>query len=106
MIRSRFMLLTASLMVLPLTGCSTIESWRSPDRKIAENKKSEDRDVSGDDEEDEEDGEEEETDDPWKFVGDQGRAGMDREEIPDPWFGKHLYSQKARDIERNLGFDH
>jgi len=103
MIRPQFMLLTASLMVLQFAGCSTIESWRSPDRKIAENKKSEDCDVSDDDEED---GEEEETEDPWKFVGDQGRAGMDREEIPDPWFGKHLQSQKARDIERNLGFDH
>lgn len=103
MIRSRCMLLTASLIVLQMTGCSTIAPWRSPDRKLAEDKRSKDHDLSDDEEED---GEEEETEDPWKFVGDQGRAGLDREEIPDPWFGKHLYSQKARDIERNLGFDH
>lgn len=103
MIRMRLMLLTASLMVLQMTGCATMESWRAPDRKLAHDKKSKDQDVS-----DDEDGEqeEEESEDPWKFVGDQGRAGMDREDIPDPWFGKHLYSQKARDIERNLGFDH
>jgi len=104
MIRSQFMLLTASLMVLQFTGCSTIESWRSPDRKMAHDQKSKDQDVS--DDEDEEQEEDEESEDPWKFVGDQGRAGMDREEIPDPWFGKHLQSQKARDIERNLGFGH
>lgn len=100
MIRSRLMLLTASLMVLQVTGCSTIESWRSPDRKMTQDKKSKDQDVSDDEDE------EEETEDPWKFVGDEGRAGLDREEIPDPWFGKHLYSEKARAIERNLGFDH
>ena len=100
MIRSRLMLLTTSLMVLQMTGCSTIESWRSPDRKMTHDKKSKDQDVSDDEDE------EEETEDPWKFVGDEGRVGLDREEIPDPWFGKHLYSQKARDIERNLGFDH
>ncbi len=103
MIRSQLMLLVASLMVFQVTGCSTIESWRSPDRKIAHDKKSNAQDVSDDEDVEEE---EEETEDPWKFVGDQGRAGMDREEIPDPWFGKHLYSQKARDIERNLGFVH
>jgi hypothetical protein len=103
MIRSQFMLLTVGLVVVQMAGCSTIESWRSPDRKMTHSSKSEDQDASDDSDTDEED---EETEDPWKFVGDQGRAGMDREAIPDPWFGKHLYSQKARDIERNLGFDH
>lgn len=100
MIRSRLMLLTASLIVAQVAGCSTMESWRSPDRRMTHDKNSEDQDASDMDDE------EEETEDPWKFVGEQGRAGMNREEIPDPWFGKHLYSQKARDIERNLGFDH
>lgn len=106
MIRSQLMLLVASLMVFHVTGCSTIESWRSPDRKMAHNKKSNDQDVSDDEDDEEEEEEEEKSTDPWKFVGDQGRAGMDREEIPDPWFGKYLYEQKARDIERNLGFVH
>ena len=103
MIRSRLMLLTASLIVLQMTGCATMESRRATERKMAHDKKFKDQDAS-----DDEDGEqeEEESEDPWKFVGDQGRAGMDREEIPDPWFGKHLQSQKARDIERNLGFGH
>lgn len=101
MIRSRFMLLTVGLTVLQLSGCATIESWRSPDRKTAHDKRSKDEVVSDDEEEDED-----ETEDPWKFVGDEGRAGLDREEIPDPFFGKHLYSEKARAIERNLGFDH
>ena len=99
MIRSRLMLLTACLMTLQMTGCSTIETWRSPDRKMSHDKTSKDQNAGYDEDE------EEETDDPWKFVGDEGRAGLDREEIPDPWFGKHLYSEKARAIERNLGFD-
>ncbi len=104
MMRSRLLIIVASLMIFQVTGCATIESWRSHDRKMTHDKKSKDQDVSND--EDEEQEEDEEYEDPWKFVGDQGRAGMDREEIPDPWFGKHLQSQKARDIERNLGFSH
>lgn len=41
----------------------------------------------------------------WDFVGDEGRAGQQRERDPDPWFKQNLMSPKARSIERNLGID-
>lgn len=41
----------------------------------------------------------------WSFVGEEGRADQERETDPDPWFRKHLMSEKARSIEHNLGFD-
>lgn len=41
----------------------------------------------------------------WNFVGDEGRAEQERERDPDPWFKKHLMSEKARSIEHNVGID-
>jgi hypothetical protein len=41
----------------------------------------------------------------WDFVGDEARGDQVREKDPDPWFKKHLMSEKANSIERNLGID-
>lgn len=49
-----------------------------------------------------------EADDPedeWSFVGDEGRADMDRERDPDRWWQNLVMSPQARAIERNLGID-
>ena len=41
----------------------------------------------------------------WEFVGEEGRRGQEREVDPDPWYKKWLQSDKAREIEKNLGVD-
>jgi hypothetical protein len=41
----------------------------------------------------------------WDFVGEEGRGDQTRERDPDQWFKKHLMSEKANSIERNLGID-
>lgn len=41
----------------------------------------------------------------WDFVGDEGRAGQEREQDPDPIYKRYLMSDKARAIEHNLGID-
>lgn len=43
--------------------------------------------------------------DPWGFVGDEGRAGQDRERDHDRWWRNLIMSEEARNIERNLGID-
>jgi hypothetical protein len=47
----------------------------------------------------------EEPSDEWAFVGEDARGNQPREVDPDPWWKQKVMSQKARDIERNLGFD-
>lgn len=43
--------------------------------------------------------------DPWGFVGKEGRADQEAEVDPDPWFRRHLMSDRARQIEANLGIE-
>ena len=47
----------------------------------------------------------EEESDEWDFVGTLGRGNQHREKDPDPWWKRYIMSEKARSIERNLGFD-
>ena len=41
----------------------------------------------------------------WKVVGDEGRRGQGIEKDPDQWYRKYIMSEKAREIEENLGFE-
>ena len=47
----------------------------------------------------------EEEDDEWGFVGKEARGHRELEKDPDPWFKKYFMSEKARNIDRNLGFE-
>ncbi|MBW3542544.1 MAG: hypothetical protein KY476_19960 [Planctomycetes bacterium] len=47
----------------------------------------------------------EELGDNWEGVADPIRADQPREEDPDPWYKRWVMSEKARNIERNLGVD-
>lgn len=46
----------------------------------------------------------EESEEEWKVVGEEGRNGEPVEVDPDQWWRKHVMSEKAREIEENLGF--
>ncbi|MEN9556860.1 MAG: hypothetical protein RLZZ232_3146 [Planctomycetota bacterium] len=91
----RPMLLPAVLLLL-LAGCSLVEHPKTASRRFG--RMFTPRPFDGESV-DEDNGE-------WDFVGDEGRAEYDREQDPDPWFGKYLMSDKARSIERNLGIDY
>ncbi|HEX6986823.1 MAG TPA: hypothetical protein VF170_15710 [Planctomycetaceae bacterium] len=41
----------------------------------------------------------------WEFVGEEGRRGQEVEKDPDQWYRKYILSEKAREIEENLGFE-
>ena len=41
----------------------------------------------------------------WSFVGEEGRAGQEVQVDPDQWYRKYIMSEKARQIEANLGFE-
>ncbi len=41
--------------------------------------------------------------DKWGYVGKEARGNMPREEAD--WFERYLWSEKARDINRSVGFD-
>jgi hypothetical protein len=48
----------------------------------------------------------EEEDEPWiTDSANEGRADQVRERDPDQWYKNYFMSEKARSIERNLGFD-
>ncbi|MCE2793845.1 MAG: hypothetical protein ACK5TG_15280 [Planctomyces sp.] len=89
--------LCLALLLLATTGCSLVESPKSASRRFTRMFTPNGRDWSDPAQED--NGE-------WDFVGDEGRAEFAREQDPDPWYGKHLMSDKARSIERNLGIDY
>ncbi len=97
MIRSRLILLLASLIGLQLAGCAMVESPRSAMRRMTRTFTPRPTDIGEDAAED---------DGQWDFVGDEGRVDYDRERDPDPWWGKMFVSDKARAIERNLGVDY
>lgn len=97
MIQSRILILTSCLLGLVLSGCSVVESPRVAMRRMTRSFTPRPTDLG--------DGAEEDTGQ-WDFVGNEGRAGYEREQDPDPWFGKYFVSEKARSIERNLGVDY
>ena len=43
--------------------------------------------------------------DEWGFVGEEGRSGQERERDPDRWWQNLVMSERARQIEHNLGID-
>lgn len=43
--------------------------------------------------------------DQWASVGDEARGDRPKESDPDPWWQKWVMSNKARNIERNLGIE-
>jgi hypothetical protein len=47
----------------------------------------------------------EEEGDDWAYVGEDARGSQAREQDPDPWWKKWVMSERARSIERNLGYD-
>ncbi len=101
MIQSRLLLLSACLVVTQLAGCTTMESFHSPNSRSIHSAKSKSkpRGTADSDTEDEDD----ENDDRLKFVGDDGRDELALDEPLNPWFGKYNYADKGRAIERNLG---
>lgn len=47
----------------------------------------------------------EESEEEWKLVGSEIRPGQAVEKDPDQWWRRHVMSEKAREIEANLGFE-
>ncbi len=41
----------------------------------------------------------------WRVAGEEGRRGQAVEKDPDQWYRKYFMTSKAREIERNLGFE-
>jgi hypothetical protein len=82
--------------LLPTTGCALMESSQEATRqtfRLFKARPSDYRDTT------------EEEGDEWDYVGVEARGHLPRERDPDRWFKKHLQSEKARSIERNLGVD-
>lgn len=98
--RSPLLLLAAFFIAIQLSGCTAMESWRSPSAKSTHsaNSKSGEQETADFYAADEDD----EYEDPRKHVRDETRYGMATEEPLDPWYGKYNYADKGRAIERNL----
>ena len=77
MIRTRLILTAACLISLQLAGCTTLESPASAKRRLT--RMFTPKPTDNDEDVDSDAGE-------WDFVGQEGRAGLDREQDPDPWF--------------------
>ncbi|MBL8817536.1 MAG: hypothetical protein JNL58_16040 [Planctomyces sp.] len=94
---SRFSILLTGLAITgSLTGCAVMDIGRDAMTRTTSMFKPDGRDYAdGTDE----DGSE------WNFVGDEGRADQKRERDPDPWWKSSIMSDKARNIEHNLGID-
>lgn len=94
--RSQILLVCVSLVTLTVSGCSLVESPTSAMRRLKRTftPNPTDWDSKASDDKGE-----------WDFVGEEGRGDQERERDPDQWFKKHLMSDKANAIERNLGFD-
>lgn len=89
-------LLIVAVFLTASTGCSMVDSGQSAMKEFTRSFRPRpfDEPAGLADEEDE-----------WGFVGDEGRAGMDRERDPDRWWQNLIMSPQARQIERNLGID-
>ena len=96
MIRTRLSLTVLCLLLITVSGCGLVEHPKSAMRRMTRmftpNPDDWDTGVEKDEEE-------------WDFVGEDGRGDQTRERDPDQWFKKHLMSEKANSIERNLGID-
>ena len=84
----------AALTALP--GCALLEPWGQFWHEVKRNAK-----PSGEDARDYTEEKQEE----WKVVGKEGRKGQHVEKDPDQWYRKYIMSEKAREIEENLGFE-
>ena len=88
--------LTASLVLIGQTGCALQEQWAGvwhDTKRLATPDPTDRRDST------------ENPDQDWSFVGDEGRAGQEVTTDPDQWYRKYIMSEKARQIEENLGFE-
>ncbi len=47
----------------------------------------------------------EDVEEDWSFVGDEGRKGQAKDIDPDQWWRDYVMSEKARQIEANLGYE-
>ena len=99
MLRRTLRLLLVGLIATPLAGCSTLQSWRTPDSKLAYSGTTESKPQGNADNDTEED---EDVDDAAESAAVDRRAQLILDEPPDPWFGKYNYADKGRAIERNL----
>lgn len=97
MVRSSLLSLSACLIAIQAAGCTTTESWRSPNANSSHSANSKSKTADGD-----ADNNNDNDNDPWKHSVDEGRSGLAREEPLDPWFGKYDYASKGRAIERSL----
>lgn len=93
----RFVVLTVlPLVVAGTSGCVLTDLFRESARetkRIYTPNPTDYRDMS------------EEADSEWDFVGEDGRGNQRREQDPDPWWKRWVMSERARSIERNLGYD-
>ena len=91
-----FSFFLSAILLAATTGCGLVESGRSSmtEMKRMFRPRPFDGPVTQEDIEDE-----------WGFVGQEGRAGQERERDPDPFWKNSIMSARARNIERNLGFD-
>ena len=96
MIHFRMPIVILGLLAVTVTGCSLVEHPKSAMRRMTRmftpNPEDWDKGTAEDAGK-------------WDFVGDEARGDQSREKDPDPWFKKHLMSDKANSIERNLGID-
>lgn len=92
----QILLVLTSVVTLTVSGCSLVESPKSAMRRMKRTFTPNPTDWDTKAAEDK--GE-------WDFVGDEGRGDQEREQDPDQWFKKHLMSDRANAIERNLGID-
>ena len=93
--RSLALLLTV-LATTGLPGCLLVEPWGDFWRQVKRNAK-----PSADDQRDFT----RESQEEWRVVGDEGRRHQTVEVDPDQWYRKYILSEKAREIEENLGFE-
>ncbi|HUG90042.1 MAG TPA: hypothetical protein VML55_04360 [Planctomycetaceae bacterium] len=93
----RFVMLTVlPLALCGLAGCVLTDSVREPareTRRLTAPPAADARDFSQD------------AGDEWSYVGEDARGNQTRERDPDTWWKKWIMSEKARNIERNLGYD-
>lgn len=88
--------LGSATAALSLTGCLLAEPWGEFWHQVKRNAT-----PNADDRRDFT----ENTQEDWEFVGKEGRSDQVVEKDPDQWYRKYILSEKAREIEENLGFE-
>lgn len=94
--RTRLTLMAVCLVTVACSGCHLVEHPKSAMRRMTRMFTPTPDDWDSEVNEDVKE---------WDFVGEEGRGDQTRERDPDQWFKKHLMSEKANSIERNLGID-